>query len=61
VRPVFQSYWSTILYASAKSVMFNAIDVKETVSLPSSTYIRIPVLVDFVAFRCSRIGRAFAS
>jgi len=50
-----------ILYASAKSVMFNAIDVKETVSLPSSTYIRIPVLVGFVAFRCSRIGRAFAS
>jgi len=49
-----------ILYASAKSMMFDKIDVEETVSLLSSTYIRIPMLVGFVAFRCSGIGRAFA-
>jgi len=49
-----------ILYTSAKSVMFDAIDVEKTVSLPSSTYIRIPVLVGFIAFRCSGIGRVFA-
>jgi len=49
-----------ILYTLAKSVIFDAIDVEETVSLPSSTYIRIPVLVGFVVFRCSGIERAFA-
>ena len=32
-RPAFQSHWSTILYALAKSVMFDEIDVEETVSL----------------------------
>ena len=49
-----------ILYTLAKSVMFDEIDVEGTVSLLSSTYIRIPMLVSFVAFRCSGIGRAFA-
>ena len=50
-----------ILYTSAKSMMFDEIDVEETVSLLSSTYIRISMLVGFVAFRCSEIERAFAS
>ena len=42
-RPAFQSHWSTTLYALARRVLFVTIEDKETVSLPSSTYIRIPM------------------
>ena len=37
--------------------MFDEIDVEEIISLLSSTYIKISMLVGFVAFRCLGIGR----
>ena len=51
MRLAFQNHWSTALQALARRILFVAIEVNETVSLPLSTYIRISMSDGLLASR----------